>query len=172
MEGQLKQYISERLEMPELAVEDIDQEAIAAARSTRKSAQTARISKLMYDCLPVGHNWRQHGAESYQCPCCGEPNETFNHLVHCCEEGLYVVRLECLKDMAATASQQSIPKSVSVVIFGIVHRLTEGREPTIPPGSSLDLLQAWESQEPETNWVLELGERVDVQGLDTCNESL
>jgi hypothetical protein len=146
VEDRLKQYIGERLGMPDLAVQDIDQEVIAAARSTHKWARTARISKLMYDCLPVGHNWKQHGAESDQCPCCGEPNETFDHLVFCSEEGLYAARRECLEDMAAVASQQRIPESVSVVMFGIIRRLTEGSEPTIPPESSPALLRAWESQ--------------------------
>jgi hypothetical protein len=146
VEEPLKRYISERMEMPEIAVQEIDQEVIAAARSTHKWARTARISKLMYDYLPVGHNWRQHGAESDQCPCCGEANETFDHLVYCNEEGLYATRLECLGDMATVASQKRIPESVSVVIFGIIRRLTEGREPTIPLESSPALLRAWESQ--------------------------
>jgi hypothetical protein len=146
VEKPLKHYISTRLEMSAEAVEHIDQDVIAAARAPHKWARTARISKLMYDCLPVGHNWRQHGAESDQCPCCGSPDKTFEHLVHCCDEGLNAVRCESIEDMVETASHKRIPEAVSVVIFGIVRRLTESREPTIPSESSPALLRAWKSQ--------------------------
>ena len=81
-EAQMK-YIREKLKISEDAVQDIDVETIAAARAGHSWIRTARTSKMMNQWLPVGHNWRHHGADNDKCPGCGAPDETFAHLFHC-----------------------------------------------------------------------------------------
>jgi hypothetical protein len=78
-----EEYPSQRLKIPPAAVTDIDREAIAAARSNHSWLRLAQTTKLMTYWLPVGHNWRKHGADNNTCPCCGEPDETFHHLLIC-----------------------------------------------------------------------------------------
>jgi hypothetical protein len=146
VEAELREYVAKCLEIELATVDEIDQEVIAAAHAAHKWAKTARISKLMFGWLPVGHNWRHHGAESDQCPCCGDPDETFEHLMECQEVGLVALRRECLQDMAASAAEKNIPSQVYSVMLGIVKRLVDGREPTIPAESAPALLRAWESQ--------------------------
>lgn len=72
-------FLMKKLRIDEGAMRDIDQEAIAAARSGHGWARFARTSKMMNLWLPVGHNWRHHGTDNDQCPGCGAPDETFNH---------------------------------------------------------------------------------------------
>jgi hypothetical protein len=169
VEAELREYVAKRLEIELATVDEIDQEVIAAARAANKWAKTARISKLMFGWLPVGHNWRHHGAESDQCPCCGDPDETFEHLMECQDVGLVALRRECLQDMAATAAEKNIPSQVYSVLLGIVKRLVDGREPTIPAESApakrigfSSLVRGWISKE----WAraMKAHESADPQG--------
>jgi hypothetical protein len=146
VEAELREYVAKCLEIELSIVDEIDKEVIAAARAAHKWAEIARISKLMFGWLPAGHNCRHHGAESDQCPCCGDPDETFEHLLECQEVGLVALRQECLRDVAATAAKKNIPSQVYSVMLGIVKRIVDGREPTIPSESAPVLLRAWESQ--------------------------
>ena len=68
----LEQYLSKRFEVPMCVIRDIDREALGIARSTHRWARIAQTSKMLVGWLPVGHNWRHHGAVSDRCPCsCG-----------------------------------------------------------------------------------------------------
>jgi len=47
---------------------------------------------MMYRWLPVGHNWTKCNLYTDKCPCCGCPDETFEHLLLCPHEALAAVR--------------------------------------------------------------------------------
>jgi hypothetical protein len=91
-EEQLRTYLEERLALPRDVIDSIDTGAISTARSVHRWAQTVRKSKMMTGWMPVGHNWRHHGAENDLCPCCGEPDETFIHLLCCPSPALSELR--------------------------------------------------------------------------------
>jgi hypothetical protein len=69
----LKEYTAKRLGIPLETVDELDQDAMGTVRSMQKWSQRGRGAKMLFGWLPVGHNWKHHGAESDLCPCCGAP---------------------------------------------------------------------------------------------------
>lgn len=108
----LKEYTAKRLGIPLETVDELDQEAMGTVRSMQKWSQRGRGAKMLFGWLPVGHNWKHHGAESDLCPCCGEPDETFIHLLQCKDPEITLLRAECLKDITKAAASLRVPSAV------------------------------------------------------------
>jgi hypothetical protein len=128
---QLKQYLEGRLTLPREVIESIDTGVISTVRSTHKWARTARVSKMMTGWMPVGHNWRHHGADNDLCPCCGHPDETFLHLLSCPSPALIELRQAALVRIDRAARDSGIPFQI-VRVFGLVLRAVESNDPAIP----------------------------------------
>ena len=92
--ARIRLYLLEGLMISEWELDDIDTDALGAARSVHNWSRTARTSKmLLVQWLPVGRHWFHHGAHNSLCPCCGEPNETaFEHLFVCPNKDLEALR--------------------------------------------------------------------------------
>jgi hypothetical protein len=111
----------------------------------QKWSQRGRGAKMLFGWLPVGHNWKHHGAESDLCPCCGEPDETFIHLLQCKDPEITLLRAECLKDITKAAASLRVPSAVYSIMILILRRVHEDEEPE-EPQMSLALQRAWQSQ--------------------------
>ena len=79
--------------------------------------RTVRTSKMLVRWLPVGKYWFHHGAHNRLYPCCGEPNETFEHLCVCPHkdlEALRVVAQVCI--LRALVRQEKFPTRLMQVV--------------------------------------------------------
>jgi hypothetical protein len=144
-EEQLKQYLESRLLLPRAVIDTIDTDAILTARSAHGWARVARVSKMMTGWMPVGHNWRHHGADNDLCPCCGQPDETFIHLLCCPSPSLTELRQASLRRIDQIARDCGIPlpivRLLGLVLNAIVANTSEA--PTLP--QSLELI--WNEQQ-------------------------
>ena len=139
-----KKYIREKLGISEDAVKDIDTETIAAARAGHLWNRTARITKMMNKWLPVGHNWRHHGADNDKCPGCGTPDETFAHLFQCPNTKLRVVCQEAMEHISKAGASLKIPVSIMWLLLRILKHECKLEENTPPPDRNLR--DIWEAQ--------------------------
>ena len=128
----LEDYLIKRLKVDETTVQDIDRKAIGTARSQHRWARTARTSKLLTGWMPVGHNWRHHGAISDKCPCCGEPDETFKHLFSCQDGRMIETRQKCLKKISKVASETNIVPQIRTLAIHML-KITQDPEHEQPP---------------------------------------
>jgi hypothetical protein len=131
-EEQMRQYLEERLSLPRAVIDTIDTGVIAAARSTHRWAWIVRVSKMMSGWMPVGHNWRHHGEDNDLCPCCGDPDETFIHLLCCSSMPLVELRRRALGRIDQTARECGIPLQV-VRLFGLVLNAVVTNSSDVPP---------------------------------------
>jgi hypothetical protein len=140
-----EEYLSQRLKIPPTAVKDIDREVIAAARSTHSWPRLARTTKLMTYWLPVGHNWRKHGADNNKCPCCGAPDETFHHLLICTNDRIRKTVQDSIQQIERASSELRLPAQVVWLALRIIKQecaVTEFASPTEPM-----LQQIWDAQQ-------------------------
>jgi hypothetical protein len=132
-----EKFLMKKLRIDEVAIRDIDQETIAAARSGHGWARFARTSKMMNHWLPVGHNWRHHGAENDRCPGCGAPDETFTHLFTCPNEDLRATCREGLQQIEKVARQLKLPDQIVWLLLLVIRQecglegYAEPQEPTL-----------------------------------------
>jgi hypothetical protein len=138
-EEQLRQYLESRLSLPRAVIDTIDTGVILTARSAHGWARIARVSKMMTGWMPVGHNWRHHGADNNLCPCCGHPDETFLHLLCCSSPSLTELRRASMLKIDQTARDCGIPlpivRLLGLVLKAIVENSSE--VPTLPPSLAL-----------------------------------
>lgn len=137
-------FLMKKLRIDEVAIRDIDQEAIAAARSGHGWARLARTSKMMNLWLPVGHNWRHHGAENDKCPGCGMPDETFDHLFRCPNEELRACCREGTLKMQTVARRLKIPVQIEWLLLRVVRQACEMEDTNAPQEPMLRRI--WDAQ--------------------------
>ena len=139
-----EKYLVTRLRIQESSIKDIDDEVIAAARSDHSWARLARTSKMMNYWMPVGHNWRHHGADNDRCPCCGTPDETFHHLFQCPHERIRQLCTNSLKYIEQAGSALKIPASIIWLALRIIQN--ECAIADHPPPTDPVLSKVWEAQ--------------------------
>jgi hypothetical protein len=139
-----EKYLATRLRVAESTISDIDNEVIAAARSNHKWPRLARTSKMMNYWLPVGHNWRHHGADNDKCPCCGQSDETFHHLLQCTNKRMRKVYQDAIQHITKIGATLKLPASIMWLALRILKQgctLEDLHPPTEPT-----LLKIWEAQ--------------------------
>jgi hypothetical protein len=139
-----EKYLVKRLRIQEASIKDIDDEVNAAARSDHSWARLARTSKMMNYWLPVGHNWRHHGADNDRCPCCDAPDETFQHLLQCPHKRIRQLCKNSLKYIEQAGSSLKIPTSIIWLALRIVQQ--ECALADLPPPTDPTLHLIWEAQ--------------------------
>jgi hypothetical protein len=83
------------------------------------------------------HNWRHHGADNDQCPGCGAPDETFNHLFQCPNERLRQTCRDGIAHIEKVARKLKIPDSIVWLVLKITRHecgldvATTPQEPTL-----------------------------------------
>lgn len=137
-------FLKKKLHIDEEGIRDIDQEAIAAARSGHGWARLARTSKMMNLWLPVGHNWRHHGADNDQCPGCGASDETFAHLFRCPNKELRTSCREGIIQIQTVATRLKIPDQIIWLLLRMVRKECEIDDTTAPQEPSLRKI--WDAQ--------------------------
>ena len=142
---QMEKYLAKRLGVPMGVIRDIDRDALGIARSSHRWHRIVRTSKMLVGWLPVGHNWRHHGATTDKCPCCGRRDETFDHLFRCESSTLVALRRELLKDMSRVASAERLPPEVITLAIFILRssQTSEYSTPNLQPVMD----QVWRSQQ-------------------------
>jgi hypothetical protein len=108
----LSVYTQKKLGIDEATAELLEDKHFLHVRSTHDWHRIARESKRLFSWLPVGHNWRHHGAENDLCPCCGEPDETFIHLLQCKSPELVALRAQQFRRMKESAINAKLPRQV------------------------------------------------------------
>jgi hypothetical protein len=125
-------YLAARLKVTTAKIGDIDEQAIAAARSNHGWARSVRVTKMMTGWLPVGHNWRHHGAANDLCPCCGRPDETFYHLLQCPDPQMVELRDRCLRNITRVGAETRLPALI-IRLLELMIRTATGELREEPP---------------------------------------
>jgi hypothetical protein len=100
----LRAYTRKKLGIDEATAELLEDKHFIHVRSMHDWHRIVRESKRLFSLLPVGHNWRHHGAENDLCPCCGEPDETFVHLLQCRSTELVELRAQLFRRMKLSSA--------------------------------------------------------------------
>jgi len=117
----LEAYISERLKIPPGIVQTIDTECIGTVRATQEWSKFVRSSKLLFSWLPVGHNWHHYSdMDSNRCPCCGDQDETFFHVLQCADRRMVELKKELLDDIWRAAQDIKLHSLVSETMLNIL----------------------------------------------------
>jgi hypothetical protein len=133
-----------KLKIDDDAIQDIDREAIVAARSGHSWVRTARVSKMMNRWLPVGHNRKHHGSDIDTCPGCGAPDETFQHLFRCPHEKLRATCHKGIEHIEKAGTSLQIPASIMWLLIRIVKKECDIEDATAPTLPSLRTI--WDAQ--------------------------
>ena len=123
--GPLEEYIKHRLQIDDEALSTLEYKHFEIVRSTHRWARLIRESKRLFGWLPVGHNWRHHGADNDKCPCCGEPDETFIHLLQCKTEEMRNLRREAFINIGEQATKSTIPRQVYKVAVAMLRAVCD-----------------------------------------------
>lgn len=143
---ELKEHISQRLKISDELVEAIDTNSIGTVRATQEWHILVRTSKLLFNWLPVGHNWKRYSdMDTDTCPCCGSPDETFHHLLECPNEQLVQLRSEQIGIIKKTALEQGLPPTVVHHTINILQTACNIGTYNIPTQPSIK--KAWDLQE-------------------------
>ena len=90
---------------------------------------------MMYRWLPVGHNWQKCNLETDRCPCCGEPDETFQHLLQCGNEALGKARTQAYLLFQKRSTDWPLSLQFSITFLGVIKSILDKdcqiTEPTI-----------------------------------------
>ena len=93
----------------------------------------------MYGWMPVGHNWQKCKLKSNKCPCCGEPDKTFEHLIGCKNKKMVQARKEAYVLIQNKYIQLKLPFHFTTTIIETLKVILERTEPS--PTTEADLLQ-------------------------------
>jgi len=124
-----------------------------------------RTSKMMYRLLPVGHNWRKCNLMTDRCPCCGEPDETFEHLMQCPNKELEIVRTAAICELRREGTALKVPARAMDAIVAIVFAVFNGTE-DIERTHSEAINQAVDSQRAIGFYHMAVG-FISLQWVDT-----
>jgi hypothetical protein len=139
-------YISERLKISPEIVQTIDTECIGTVRATQEWSKFVRSSKLLFSWLPVGHNWHHYSdMDSNRCPCCGDQDETFFHVLQCADRRMVELKKELLDDIWRAAQDIKLHSLVSETMLNIL-RLACNEGQLQRPLSTI-VADAWEIQQ-------------------------
>lgn len=132
-----EEFLARKLKIDDTAIQDIDRDAITAAQSGHSWARTARISKMMNQWMPVGHNHNKnhHGADNDTCPWCQAPDETFLHLFRCSRERLRGTCKNAMEHIEKAGTSLKIPASIIWLLLKILRDecdIEEAFPPQIP----------------------------------------
>jgi hypothetical protein len=135
-EPSLKEYTIQRLKLSAPAAALLEYKHFLHVRSTYDWHRIARSSKMLFGWLPVGHNWRHHGADNDLCPCCSEPDETFIHLLQCTSTEIVELRIRSFRRMKLAAISARIPRAVYSLAEAMWQSVCNNTEPNtinVPP---------------------------------------
>ena len=102
-------YVLHRFDITEEVFDSIDWAIIGKIRAPHKFLRQVRTSKMMYRWMPVDHNWIKCSLTSDRCPCCGTPDETFDHILSCEGWQMTAARKECCKTFLDGCKTNKIP---------------------------------------------------------------
>ena len=131
-------YILQRLNISLDTFHVIDWESIGKVRSSHHINRIVRTSKMLYGWLPVGHNWKKCNLVSDKCPCCGVPDETFEHVLTCKHKDLVMTRAIAYTSIQTKCDELKIPKIFTTTLLTLFKVTLEDHEfPTSFPTPEL-----------------------------------
>jgi ribonuclease HI len=123
----MAEYIRHRLEITEETFQTIDWAIIGHVRASHRFSRQIRTSKMMFGWMPVGHNWIKCNLQSDRCPCCGAPDETFDHVLSCEGEQMAKARNICYTSFLAGCKENKIPTILARTILESLKMVTENK---------------------------------------------
>lgn len=105
---ELWEYCKTKYHWTEEIMSSILWSAMRRARAGRTLPSMVHTSKLLHGWLPVMH---MHGRAtgSTQCPGCGEPDETFDHMISCPHERMETARQQAITNVREQGIKQGLP---------------------------------------------------------------
>ena len=89
--------------------------------------------------MPVGHNWQKCKLKSNKCPCCGEPDKIFEHLLGCKNKKMVQARKEAYVLIQKECTQLKLPLDFTATVMKTLKVTLERTEP--PPTTETGPLQ-------------------------------
>lgn len=143
---ELQAYISKRLTISLDVVKCIDTTTIGTVRATQEWGKFVRTSKLLFSWLPVGHNWHHYSdMDSDRCPCCGDSDETFLHVLQCTDRRMIELRTELFDDMWRAMQDSNLPAIVTSAVLEIFRSVCNSEQVNRP--TSTVIADAWDIQQ-------------------------
>lgn len=132
----LRKYSIKRLRLTEESYDKIHWQAIATSRVSHSISRRVRTTKMMFRWLPVGHNWRHHGALHSHCPCCKCDDETFSHLPRCPHKLLRRTRSVAYEAFLRLGLEHKIPEIILLAFIGLLKEFSTDSTHVyiVPPG--------------------------------------
>jgi hypothetical protein len=84
---------------------------------------------MMYGWMPVGHNWQKCKLKSNKCPCCGSPDETFEHLLGCKNDKIEQAHREAYTSIQNECTKLALPLYVTTTLLKAIKVPLEGATP-------------------------------------------
>jgi ribonuclease HI len=122
-------YIVRRLDISLDTFHTINWNAIGKVRRPHGINRIVRTSKMMYGWMPVGHNWQKCKLESDKCPCCGCPDETFEHLLGCKNDKMVHARKEAYTTIQNECDSLNLPAYFTSTLLSMIKVTLEGADP-------------------------------------------
>ena len=113
-------YVLRRLKISLDEFNLINWTSIGKIRASHPINRAIQTSKMMYRWLPVGHNWKKCNLPSDKCPCCGDPDETFEHLLGCSNEQMESTRQQVYQQMQESMQKAEIPLYFTTAFLQVI----------------------------------------------------
>ena len=133
----IREYAIKRLNITGAIYDEIDWPAIGRVQKRHKSHRKIRTVKMLWRWLPVGHNWRHHGATTDICPGCGTPDETFDHLLACDNPLLKKTREDGVAAILRVGKARGIPLRVLHAALRVLRITTHPNDNTPVPTNNV-----------------------------------
>ena len=125
-------YVLRRLDINLHTFHAINWTAIGKVRQSHAINRIISTRNMMYGWMPVGHNWQKCKLKSNKCPCCGEPDEIFEHLLGCKNENMAQARREAYTPMQNECTQLGLPLHFTVTFIKAL-KVTLEKAKHLPP---------------------------------------
>jgi len=123
-------YLQKRLDICPRTFNTISWGAIGTVRASYGIAWRVRTSKMIYRWLTVGHNWQKCNLKSDKCPCCGQPDETFEHLLKCSNKKLQQVRKNGYLEIQRDYDSEKLPANFTRTFLQALRLASTAKSPT------------------------------------------
>ena len=124
---EMKSYIIGQFKWSEEDFECVNWQAIKPAQKECTKQENIKISKLMFDWVNSGHQKAKMEKEK-GCPCCGEEEETLEHIFQCKDKKMSKVRGENLVLVAKILKGIKCPYQVICTFFETLRCLCKGEK--------------------------------------------
>ena len=127
----LRDYCCRRYKWDIATLNMVSWRVIGTVRKSCTHTQQMQTSKIMHGWLPVMH-MHGHTTGITQCPGCGQPDETMDHLFQCTNKILMEKKDNLINIVRSKGLKLGVPRVLMEAICRMLYDFVHAREPVIP----------------------------------------